>query len=63
VSREADIEAVLSQADPDAKVTATRDEDGSGSRITVEAVGQVHRFSIGPGRSALLDFLLTGYVT
>jgi hypothetical protein len=54
---------MLSQADPDAKVTATRDEDGSGSRITVEAGGQVHRFSIGPGRSALLAMLLAGYPT
>jgi hypothetical protein len=61
MSREADIEAVLSHADPNVKVQATPEPDGS--RIVVEIGGQTCRFSVGKGRSALLNFLLTGHVT
>jgi hypothetical protein len=61
MSREAGIEAVLSHLDPDVKVQATPDPDGS--RIVVEIDGQTHRFSIGNGRSALLNCLLTGHAT
>jgi hypothetical protein len=61
MSREADIEAVLSYVDPDVKVQATKEPDGS--RIVVEVNGQAHRFSIGKGRSTLLNYLLTGHVT
>jgi hypothetical protein len=60
MSREQDIEAVLSHADPSANVEATPEPDGA--RIVVEVNGQTHRFSIGPGRSALLNYLLTGHV-
>jgi hypothetical protein len=58
VSREADIEAVLSYVDDDVKVQATPEPEGS--RSVVEVSGQTHRFSIGKGRSALLNYLLTG---
>ena len=58
---QADIEAVLSHLDRDVTVEATREPDGF--RIIVEIGGQMHRFSIGPGRSALLNYLLTGYAT
>jgi hypothetical protein len=61
MSREADIEAVLSNVAPDVKVEATPEPDGS--RITVEVDGVTHRFSVGRGRSALLNFLLTGHAT
>lgn len=60
MSREADIKAVLSHLDPDVKVQATAEPDGS--RI-VEVNGQTHRFSIGKGRSALVNYLLTGHPT
>jgi hypothetical protein len=59
MSREADIEAVLSHFDPDVTVQATTEPDGS--RIVVEVNGQTHWFSIGKGRSALLNYLLTGH--
>lgn len=54
MSRDADIEAVLSYIDPDVKTQATPDPDGC--RIIVEVNGQTHRFSIGkrPLRSAEL---------
>jgi hypothetical protein len=61
MSREADIEAVLSYVDPDVKVQATSEPDGS--RIVVEVSGGIHRFSIGEGPSALLNYLLTGHAT
>lgn len=61
MSREADIAAVLSHADPDVKVEATPEPEGS--RIVVEVAGQTYRFSIGRGRSALVNFLLTGHAT
>jgi len=61
VSREADIEAVLSHLDPDVKVQVTPEPDGS--RIVVEIGGQTHWFSIGKGPSALLNHILTGYPT
>ena len=61
MSREADIEAVLSHLDPDVKVQVTPEPDGS--RIVVEIGGQTHWFSIGKGPSALLNHLLTGYPT
>jgi hypothetical protein len=61
MSREADIEAVLSRFDPGATVRATREADGS--RIVVEVSGQTYRFSVGKGRSALVNYLLTGYAT
>jgi hypothetical protein len=61
VSREADIEAVLSYVGHDVKVHATPEPDGS--RIVVEVSGQTHWFSIGKGRSALLNYLLTGHAT
>jgi hypothetical protein len=60
MSREADIEAVLSNLDPNVNVEATPEPDGS--RITVEIDGQIHRFSVGKGRSPLVNFLLTGHV-
>jgi hypothetical protein len=56
-----DIQAALSRLDPDAKVEATPEADGS--RIVVEVNGHTHRFSVGSGESALLNYLLTGYVT
>jgi hypothetical protein len=59
MSREADIEAVLSHFDPDVTVQVTAEPDGS--RIVMEVNGQTHRFSIGKGRSALLNYLLTGH--
>ena len=55
-----DIQAALSRFDPDAKVEATPEADGS--RIVVEVNGHTHRFSVGSGESALLNYLLTGYV-
>jgi hypothetical protein len=61
MSREADIEAVLSHFDPDVRVEATAEPDGS--RIVVEVNGQAHRFSVGKGSSALVNYLLTGYAT
>ena len=61
MSREADIEAALAHTDPDVKVQATPEPDGS--RIIVEVNGQTHRFSVGKGRSALLNYLLTGHAT
>jgi hypothetical protein len=61
MSREGDIEAALSEVAPGAKVEATPEPDGS--RIVVEVDGVTHRFSLGPGRSALLNLLLTGHVT
>jgi hypothetical protein len=61
MSREADIEAVLSHLDPDVKVQATPEPDGS--RIVVEVNGQTYWFSIGKGRSALVNYLLTGHPT
>lgn len=61
MSSEADIEAVLSHLYPDVKVQATPEADGS--RIVVEVNGQAYRFSVGPGRSALVNYLLTGYAT
>ena len=60
VSRERDLEAALSAVADVAEVTAEAGPDGS--RITIEADGVTHRFSIGPGRSALLNYLLTGHV-
>jgi hypothetical protein len=60
VSRERDIEDALAAADLQAKVEA--EPEAGGSRITVEVDGVTHRFSIGDGRSALLNFLLTGHV-
>lgn len=59
MSREQDIQDALS-AIPGAEVTTEAEPDGS--RITVEADGVTCRFSIGPGRSALLSYLLTGHV-
>ena len=59
-SREADIEAALSHGDPDVHVEATPEPDGS--RIVVEVDGVTYRFSVGPGRSALVTFLITGHV-
>jgi hypothetical protein len=56
-----DIQAALSRLDPGAKVEATLEADGS--RIVVEVNGHTHRFSVGSGESALLNYLLTGYVT
>jgi hypothetical protein len=56
-----DIQAALSRLDPGAKVEATPEADGS--RIVVEVNGHTHRFSVGSGESALLNYLLTGYVT
>jgi hypothetical protein len=61
MSWEADIEAVLSHFDPDVMVQATQEADGS--RIIVEVSGQTHRFSVGKGRSARVNSLLTGYAT
>ncbi len=61
MSRESDIEAVLSHTDPGVTVEATPEPDGS--RIVVEVNGQVYRFSVGKGRSALVNYLLTGYAT
>lgn len=61
MSREAEIVAVLSHMDADARVEATPEPDGS--RITVEVDGQTYRFSVGKGRSALVNYLLTGYAT
>jgi hypothetical protein len=61
MSSAADIEAVLSYSDPDVKVTAKSECDGS--RIVVEATGQTSWFSIGTGPSALLNILLTGRAT
>jgi hypothetical protein len=58
MSREADIEAVLSHSVPGVKVQATPEADGS--RIVVEAGGQTHWFSVRKGRSALMNYLLTG---
>jgi hypothetical protein len=56
MSREADIEAELSEFDPDAAVQATTEADGS--RIVVEVNGETYRLSIGPGRSVLMNYLL-----
>jgi hypothetical protein len=61
MSRETDIEAALSYLDPDVKVQAMPEPDGS--RIVVEVNGQTHRFSVGKGRSALVNYLLTGHAT
>jgi hypothetical protein len=59
MSREAEIEAVLSHIAPGASVQATPEPDGS--RIVVEVGGLTYRFSVGKGRSALVNYLLTGY--
>ena len=59
MSREAEIKAVLSHIDPGVKVEVT--PENGGARIVVEVNGQTHRFSIGKGRSALLNYLLTGH--
>jgi hypothetical protein len=61
MSRQADIAAVLSHFDPDAKVEST--PEGDGSRITVTVNGQTHWFSVGRGKSALVNYLLTGHAT
>lgn len=61
MSRESDIEAALSYLDPDVEAQATKEPDGC--RIVVEAGGQMYRFSVGRGRSALLNYLLTGHAT
>jgi hypothetical protein len=58
MSREADIEAVLSRLDPDATVQETPEADGS--RVVVEVNGQTYRLSIGAGRSVLMNYLLNG---
>ena len=60
MSREEEIVAALSGMAPDVKVEATPEPDGS--QIVVEADGMTYRFSVGKGRSALVNFLLTGYV-
>lgn len=60
VSRERDLENALSAVAEVTEVTAEAEPDGS--RITVEAGGVTHRFSIGKGKSALLNYLLTGHV-
>ena len=61
MTREADIEAALSHIAPDASVQAIPEPDGA--RIVVETGGQTYRFSVGPGRSAPVNFLLTGHAT
>jgi hypothetical protein len=61
MSLEADIKAALSYVDPDVKVEAMPESDGS--RLVVEVNGQTHRFSIGKGRSVLVNYLLTGHAT
>jgi hypothetical protein len=61
MSMAADIEAVLSHLDPGVKVQATAEQDGT--RIVVEIGGQTHWFSVGEGHSALVNYLLTGYVS
>jgi len=58
MSLAADIEAVLSHLDPEVKVHATAEKDGT--RIVVEVGGQTHWFSIGQGQSVLVNYLLTG---
>jgi hypothetical protein len=60
VVREREIEGALSAMAPGAEVTAEQEPDGT--RITVEAGGMTHRFSIGKGRSPLLNYLMTGHV-
>jgi hypothetical protein len=60
MTREAKIAAVLSEI-PGADVEATTQPDGS--QIVIEVDGQTYRLSVGPGRSALVDYLLTGYVS
>lgn len=61
MSTAAEIEAVLSYADPDVKVWARPEADGS--RIVVEMGGQTSWFSVGNGPSALVNVLLTGHAT
>jgi hypothetical protein len=61
MSRENDIEAELSELDPDATVEATTEADGS--RIVVEVNGETYRLSIGKGRSVLMNYLLNGRAT
>jgi hypothetical protein len=61
MSREADLEAELTELDPDVKVQATKQADGS--RIVVEVNGETYRLSIGRGRSVLLNYLLNGRAT
>jgi hypothetical protein len=58
MSRESAIEAVLSHIAPGTSVQAIPEPDGW--RIVVEVSGVAHRLSIGKGRSALLNYLLTG---
>lgn len=60
MTREAEIAAVLSEI-PGADVEATAQPDGA--QIVIEVDGQVHRFSVGKGRSALVNYLLTGHVS
>jgi hypothetical protein len=59
MSREAELAALLSHVVPDASVQAISELDGS--RIVVEVDGLTYRFSIGQGRSALMNYLLTSY--
>ena len=61
MSWEAEIRAALSLIDPDAEVHAIPDADGC--RIVVEVNGHTHWLSVGHGRSALVSYLLTGYLT
>jgi hypothetical protein len=61
MSREADIQAALSLIDPDVRVHAIPDADGC--RIVVEINGHTHWLSVGHGRSALVNYLLTGCLT
>jgi hypothetical protein len=61
MSRKAELEAVLSHIAPDASVQAIPEPDGS--RIVVEVDGLTYRLSVGQGKSALMNYLLTGYPT